>query len=108
MSIAPLSRRARLWLIWFFVAFGVLNVFGPSIDAWRRPSDPDGVGWKVLRERQSPGERFLTTLRDDGDVERYFAYAEAPLGRPLGADFVRPAGKAGSEGPPDPSRIVSV
>jgi hypothetical protein len=43
----------------------------------------------ALRARQSGLEKLLTTLRDDGDVERYFAYAQTTLGRPYGADFVR-------------------
>jgi len=100
------TRRARLWAIWLLVAFGAMNVFGPSLDAWRRADDPETISWGALRQRQNPLERMMTTLRDGGDIERYFAYAEATLGRPYSADFVRPAGGAGLEGPPDPRRIV--
>lgn len=106
MNPAPQPLR-RLWLIWFLVAFGALNVFGPTLDEWRRVDDPASVDWAMLRQRQSVGERLLTALRDDGDVDRYFAYAEATLGRPYGADFVRPAGAAGPEGPPDPSHVAT-
>ena len=107
MRIVPIPRRARLWLLWLLVVFGVLNAFGPPIEAWRRAGDRADVGWQTLRARQTPVERLMTMLRDDGDVERYFAYAEAALGRPYAADFVRPAGKAGLEGPPDPTRIAT-
>jgi Glycosyltransferase family 87 len=107
MRLLPTNRRARLWLIWFFVVFGLMNVFGATIDAWRRADDPQGIGWEELRQRQSGVGRVLTTLRDDGDIERYFAYAQATFGRPYPADFVRPAGTAGEEGPPDTVRIVT-
>ena len=103
----PIQRRTRLWLVWLLVVFGALNVFGSALEAWRRPGDAGPTDWKALRQRQTPFERVMTTLRDDGDVERYFAYAEATFGRPYPADFVRAAGKAGPEGPPDPSRIAT-
>ncbi len=104
MRIPPTTRRLRLWLIWLPVAFGALNVFGSSLDAWRRADDPAPVEGKTLSRRQSGVERLMTLLRDDSDIERYFAYAEATLGRPYGADFVRPPGAARAERPPDPSR----
>ncbi len=107
MRSLPIPRRARLWLVWLLVAFGAMNVFGSPIEAWRRTGDGAEIGWQALRARQTPVERLMTTLRDDGDVERYFAYAQATLGRPYGADFVRPAGKAGLEGVPDPTRIAT-
>jgi hypothetical protein len=107
MGAHPIPRRARLWLVWLLVAFGALNVFGPPLEAWRRPGDAEPIDWKALKERQTPIERVMTTLRDDGDVERYFAYAAATLGRPYAADFVRPAGAAQPERPPDPSRIAT-
>jgi hypothetical protein len=36
----------------------------------------------------------MVILRDDGDTRRYFAYAEAMLGRPYDNYFVRPASEA--------------
>ena len=102
-SLSIPTRRARLWLIWLLVVFGALNVFSPSLEAWRH-ADPA----RTLRQRQSVVERLMDTLCDDCDVRRYFAYAEATLGRPYAADFVRPSGAAvGDERRPDPSRIAT-
>jgi hypothetical protein len=70
---ASISRRTKLWLIWFFVVFGVLNV----------------------------------SVRDDEDIRRYFAYAEATLGHPYAADLVRPPDEAGFKGAPDPTRMAT-
>lgn len=98
-----IRRRARLWLVWLLIAFGALNLIGPPIEAWRRPGDD----WATARARQTPIERFLTTLRDDDDVQRYYAYAEAALGRPYVADYVRPADGEELEGQPDLSRTVA-
>jgi len=50
-----------------------------------------------------PGfELLLTVLGDDDAIERYFAYAEATLGRPYAADFVLPLGRAAFEVAPAP------
>ncbi len=103
----PPAPLRRLWLIWLLVAFGALNVFGPSLETWRRPDDSAQVDWRTLRQRQSAVERLMDTLRDDGDVDRYFAYAEATLGRPYGADFVRRPGALGDDRPPNPSHIAT-
>ena len=88
------------------VVFGALNAFGPRLDSCRRAGDRADIDWRRLRARQTPLERLITTLRDDGDVERYFAYAEAALGRPYAADFVRPAGRrrARRAARPEPDR----
>ena len=45
------------------------------------------------------------SVRDDEDIQRYFAYAEATLGRPYATDLVRPPDQAGVEGAPDPTRM---
>ncbi len=92
MRFLAVPRRTLLWLLWLTVVFGAMNVFGPSLGAWRRPADPPGVEWKELSERQTPLQRLMTRLRDDDDVDRYFAYAEATLGRPYAAGAIRPAG----------------
>jgi Glycosyltransferase family 87 len=107
MRIPPIPRRARLWLVWLLVVFGALNVFGPPLEAWRLPGDAETIDWNALPARQTQFERLMTTLRGFRDVERYFAYAEATLGRPYRADFVLAPGSAGSERPPDSMRIVT-
>jgi Glycosyltransferase family 87 len=103
MNLPP-APRTILWLIWLLVAFGVLNVCGPSVDAWRRPGDPATVDDKTLRQRETGAELLMTVLRDDDAIERYFAYAEATLGRPYAADFVLPLGRAAFELAPNPRR----
>ncbi len=100
MRIPPIPRRARLWLVWILVAFGALNVFGPPLEAWCLPGDAETIDWNALKARQTPFERRMTILRGGRDVEQYFAYAEATLGRPYRADFVRAPGGAGSGDPP--------
>ena len=49
----------------------------------------------------------MSLLRDDGDINRYFAYAEATLGRPYSLYFVRPPGAAGLQSARDFSRVAT-
>jgi Glycosyltransferase family 87 len=107
MRLPPAPRGAKLWLIWLLVVFGALNLCGSSLDAWRRPGDPAAVDDRTLRHRQTGAELMMTVLRDDNDIERYFAYAEAALGRPYAADFILPLGRAGFEGEPNPRRMTT-
>ena len=92
MNGPPAQLRA-LWLIWLLVAFGALNLYGPPLDAWRRPGDPATIDDKTLRQRQTVSELLMTKLRDSSDIQRYFEYAEATLGRPYAADFIVPLDK---------------
>jgi hypothetical protein len=107
MNLPPARLRAKLWLIWLLVAFGALNLCGSSLDAWRSRGDPAAVDDRTLRHRQTGAELMMTVLRDDNDIERYFAYAEATLGRPYAADFILPLGRAGFEGEPNPRRMTT-
>jgi hypothetical protein len=106
MRLPSIPRRTRLWLVWFLVVFGAMNVFGLPLDAWRLPNDTETIDWEAMLARQTPLERLLTKLRCDLDVERYFAYAEATLGRPYRAFFVQPPGSKGSGTERDWSRTV--
>ena len=72
-------------LLWFLVVFGLFNAGLPhdrlvavsqTVKAGRMPPVVEAV-------------RAYTT--NDGDVRRYFAYAEAALGLPYESYFVRPA-----------------
>jgi hypothetical protein len=82
--VPPVKRSlASIWLIWIVVVFGALNIHSsvnPDI-----LGDPPGA---------SAGKRglanILVLLRDDGDTRRYFAYAEAILGRPYDSSYVQP------------------
>jgi hypothetical protein len=102
MRAPPTTRRTRLWLIWLFVAFGVLNVFSPSPDAWWRADNSATPGRRVTGL-----EWLLGTLRNDGDIDRYFAYAGATLGRPYAADLVHSPDRVGHEGEPDLNSIAT-
>ena len=107
MRWLSISRRTRLWLVWFLVVFGALNVFGSPLIAWRRAGDAETIDWEALKARQTPFESRMTMLRGGLDVEQYFAYAEATLGRPYRADFVRAPGSAGSGDPPNTMRVAA-
>ena len=89
MRWLSISRRTRLWLVRFLVVFGALNVFGSPLIAWRRAGDAETIDWEALKARQTPFESRMTMLRGGLDAEQYFADAEATLGRPYRADFVR-------------------
>ena len=68
---------AALWLVWALVAFVALNVYAPPEEGAMRAVRPP------------PGLAGLPTLlRDDGDTRRYYAYANAMLGRSYDSFFV--------------------
>jgi hypothetical protein len=102
MHASPAVLRRTLWLIWLVVAFGALNVFGPSRDSWWLASNSTTASSRVR-----VFETLMLMLRDDNDIDRYFAYAQATLGRPYAADLARPPDLLGVEGEPDLSRIAS-
>ena len=82
-ALSPRHHRLALWALWALVAFGWLN-----LQAWPEA----GV---APASKPAPGlAGLLTLMRDDGDTRRYFAYAEAMLGRPYDGYFVRPAAAA--------------
>jgi hypothetical protein len=85
-----MSER-KLWLAWFFLVFGLFNLYGPDPESLRRPSDPPGMSESDLLARLSRPELVLEVLRDDSDARRYYAYARAMLGRPAPHYFIRPA-----------------
>ncbi len=83
---ASSKSLAPFWLIWFVIVFGAMNIYAtPNPDIL---GDPPGAtaGKTGLAD-------LMILLRDDGDTRRYFAYAEAILGRPYDGYFVQ-AGEA--------------
>lgn len=90
-----MSARPWLWLCWFVLAFGVMNVYGPPDQDELPPvqnethqqAAPHGGEPRSLPK--SKWEKILNLARANEDVERYFAYANALLGRPYDPDFVR-------------------
>ncbi len=106
MRLISMPRPAQLWVVWLVVVFGAMNVFGMPLESWRLPRDGETIDWETAQARQTPIERLLTTLRCGQDVARYFAYAEATLGRPYRAFFVQPPGGTASGSAHDWSRTV--
>ncbi len=84
-----MGKTIGLWLLWLALAFGALNLYGPDLSAYRRAGDPPDISASDLIARLSKPELILFHLRDDADTQRYFAYANAILGRPYAAYFVR-------------------
>ena len=74
--------RPGLWLCWLVLAFGLMNVYGPRPDAISLPGS-------LLAQPASALETILNLQRDGRDIERYFAYANALLGRPCAAKYVQ-------------------
>jgi len=74
--------RPGLWLCWLVLAFGLMNVYGPRPDAAPPPGSPPAQPASVL-------ETVLNLQRDGRDIERYFAYANALLGRPCVAKYIQ-------------------
>ena len=91
--LLALPRRAVFWFSWVVLVFGVFNIYGHPEDYWMRPGDPPVTSGNILHHRETRLQRLLSDLRDSNDIERYRAYAEATLGRPYDARFVRLTGQ---------------
>ena len=83
--------RRFLWLAWVILVFGVFNLYGPDLESLRRPDDPPNLSQSDLVLRLSRPQLLLAVLRDDADTRRYFAYANAILGRTAPLYFIRSA-----------------
>ncbi|MSP62361.1 MAG: DUF2029 domain-containing protein [Myxococcales bacterium] len=81
-------RQAWWWSAWCFVVFGFFNSCAGHRDAQTTGDLLSSGAWTP-----SPG-LALSALRaagtDDGDINRYLAYANAVLGRPYQGYYVRP------------------
>ena len=99
-----MSSRSWLWLCWFVLAFGVLNVYGPPPE--------DRLQQDVSSSASEPSKLkaafdvFLTLQRGGQDAERYFAYANALLGRPYSPQYVLPTEDARGLATPSGDRLV--
>ncbi len=87
-----MTTTRKLWIAWFFLVFGLFNIFGPRWESYRRPSDPPDVSLTTIMGRLDDWQCLGVLTSDSGDTERYFAYANAMLGRPYTAAYVRKAG----------------
>ena len=79
--------RPWLWLCWFALAFGVMNVYGPPLGEPASQGSPAANG--QLPPTSALLQTFLRLQRGGDDIERYFAYANAALGRPYLAKHIR-------------------
>jgi hypothetical protein len=81
----PKASATKALLLWAAVAFGLLNIGLPheGLRAVQRAMD----------RGQRPGavEAVRAYYTNDGDLWRYYAYAQAALGRPYPSYFVRTA-----------------
>lgn len=85
-----MKSRAALWLVWLLLVFGAFNIYGPPLAAYRQPDDPPRISANQLAARLSPLQLLMVIVRNDVDTARYFSYANAILGRPYSAYYVRP------------------
>jgi MFS family permease len=71
------------WLLWFAVAFGLFNC---GLARKRFTQVEQGIAAGHWPDTQTAVRAYVT---NDGDVRRYFAYAQAARGRPYQSYFVR-------------------
>jgi hypothetical protein len=81
---------AALWAIWLVLVFGVLNIYGPSLWSYRPEGRQGTMTEREIAEAMTPLQTLGVILRNDTDTGRYLSYANAILGRPYGAYYVRP------------------
>jgi hypothetical protein len=86
-------RRFWLWACWLLLVFGAMNIYGSSDNA-SSPAAAYEYGAQNIEPRWAP-DIFLRLQRTGTDVNRYFAYASASLGRPYHGDYIRPPGGKG-------------
>src|SRR5260370_94998 len=48
-KMSVMKGRAWLWLIWCLLAFGAMNVYGPNLETFRKPEDPQTISRQDLR-----------------------------------------------------------
>ena len=88
-SAAGMNSNRKLWALWFFLVFGLFNIYGPPLQSYKRADDPAGVSAQQIAQRLTALQFIGVLARNDIDTARYFAYANAMLGRPYSSFFVR-------------------
>lgn len=84
------SSRLLPWVLWLMVVFGALNCYGPSLWSYQPPDHKGPMTQAEIVKTMTPLQFLGVLLRNDDDTGRYFSYANAILGRPYGAYYVRP------------------
>jgi hypothetical protein len=83
-----LPRRAVAWAVWLAVVLGLFNSCASHTDSRDTGQWLVAGGWAPT---PATGIRALRALgTDDNDIQRYHAYANAILGLPYQAIYVRP------------------
>jgi glycosyl transferase family 87 len=80
-------RRANPWLLWCAIVFGLFNTYATHRERVEVERALKAGEWSAGFVVQA----VCAIGTDDGDIARYFAYANAILGRPYAAYYVRPA-----------------
>lgn len=81
-------RRGLAWVVWFAVVLGLFNSCAGHVESRDTGQWLLAGGWAPT---PATGIRALRAIgSDDGDIQRYHAYANAVLGLPYQATFVRP------------------
>jgi hypothetical protein len=78
-----------LWAIWLVLVFGALNIYGPALRSYQS-ADRVTLSDREIAESMTPIQVLGVILRNDADTGRYLSYANAILGRPYAAYYVRP------------------
>jgi hypothetical protein len=82
------KRVAWAWAVWLAVVLGLFNGCAGHRESGETGKWLDAGGWPISL---GTGVRALRALgTDDADLQRYHAYANAVLGLPYQATFVRP------------------
>jgi hypothetical protein len=85
IAAAMISIRT-LWALWVLLVFGLFNLNGPALKAYRTGPEED---LQAVAARLTPLQLFGVLARNDSDTARYFSYANAMLGRPYSTFYVR-------------------
>ncbi len=84
-----MNSTRKLWAIWCLLVFGLFNLYGPSLWSYRTPDDPADISMTGIASRLTLLQSLGIIVRNDTDTARYFAYANAMLGRPYSTLYVR-------------------
>ncbi len=83
-----LSRRNAAWGLWLAIVLGFFNSCAGRVECRDTGKWLAAGGWTLTPAIAVRALRALGT--DDADIQRYHAYANAALGLPYQATFVRP------------------
>ena len=98
-----MKRPWLAWAAWCLVVFGLFNCSATHREAWATGRWLQAGGFEVSLRTALRALRAAVT--DDGDINRYFAYSNAVLGRPYQSRFVKPLDAWRAPAPPSIPQI---